>query len=738
MIDNNNVLEVILKPERKKYYSLDSSFGIYAVIIKECDDWSKIECDNYGDVVIKGNMPMLDFNSLYVATLEPKKDPRYGMGYEVKTIYSKPITTVEEQKKFLLSILTEKQVENIFEAYPNENIIELIKNDKFDYNIVKNIGEKTYEKIKEKIIENEKYQKAIITLTGKFGVPYNAVKKMSEYYGSPDLLLQKIEENPYILTEIDGYGFKKADEIALKLGVKKTSPYRINACIEHVLEEQANDGHCWVKRTKIVNEVINLLNVKISDIEEVMQLENDRYTVENEIVYLNKYFYYESEISKHLIRLLNEEVHYKIENLDDIIKQVEEKQGFKFTEEQLRAIHLSASRNVVIINGKAGTGKTSVIKGIVEIHKTIEGLGYATCALSGKASQRIQESTGLESYTIHRLLGYNPYNGFAYNEFDPLPYDIIILDEASMVNSYLFFCLVRAIKNGAKLIITGDTAQLEPIGVGNVLVDLLESGKVPSVELTIVHRQAQKSGILSCANMVRDGKKFLSNNDYTKKRLGELKDLYVYPYEDKEKVYKAVLSIAKQYNGDLLDFQIVVPMKSRGKLSTKTLNNELQKIFNQDPKDVDSRRKIEKKNVTFLEEDKVIINGNNYGKGVFNGTIGIIKYIDSTFVKDGDVVGEIVIEFEGVGNITFTKEEMNQLDLAYAITCHKSQGSQWRYVVFAIDYSSYVLLNRQLTYTAMTRAREALFMPVELKALQHSIDTDKSSKRCTFLQQLLS
>jgi exodeoxyribonuclease V alpha subunit len=730
-------IKAIIVPERKKYYSHETNFGVYVVSVESCDNYDKLESDAFGDIVIKGIMPELSLTNSYIAVLIPKNDPKYGMGYEVKTIYEKPVTTRDEQRKFLLTLLTERQVESIFDAYPDENIIELIKEGRFDYKIVKNVGEKTYQRIKEKILENEKYQNAIIKLTSNFGISYKVVKKMSEYYGSPDLLLQKVEENPYILTEVDGYGFKTVDEIALKMGVDKESKNRINACVEYILKENGNDGHCYMERAKLVNEAIKLLNISIDRIEEVLNNGNLKYTTTIEgIVYLNKYYFYEKGISEHLQRILTYPLQYKIEKIDDIIKQVEEKQGFKFTEEQLKAIHLSATNNIVVVNGKAGTGKTSVIKGIIEMHQTIKGLSYATCALSGKASQRIQEATGLESYTIHRLLGWNG-EGFNYNEFNQLPHDIIILDEASMVNSQLFYYLLRAIKDGAKIIIAGDTAQLEPIGIGNALADIIASKKIPSVELTIVHRQAQKSGILSCANMVRDGKKFISNNITKPVKLGELEDLYLYPYDDKEKVFKAILSISKKYSGDILDYQVVVPMKSRGILSTKNINNELQKIFNQSPDLVDSRAKIERKDYTFLEGDKVIINGNNYEKNCFNGTIGIIRYIDSQYKKNGNVVGEIVIDFEGVGLVTFTKEEMNSIDLAYAITAHKSQGSQWRYVVFALDYSSYVLLNRQLVYTAMTRAKEFLFMPVEVKALQYAIDTDKSSKRLTFLESMI-
>lgn len=737
-MEEKQEFEIHIKPSFKKYYSDTSSFGIYAVDLqKDSPNEDKVkDIDDFNrEITLVGSMPELENGKLYIATVNLKKHPKFGLQYEAKTVYQKPFTTREEQVSFIGAILTQSQLQKITEAYPTENIIDLIKEDKFDVSLVKGIGEKTYEKIKQKIADNEKYQKAIIQLTGKFSVPYNAVKRLSDKYGSPDTLLQKINKNPYLLTEVDGFGFKRVDEIALSMGVEKTSPNRINSCIEYVLNEQANNGHCWVKKTKAISDAIKLLNVKIADVQKILgqNTEEKEFVVDEEKIYMDKYFHYESEIKRHIVRLLEAKVDYTVDKVEDIIKEVEEKQGFEFTEEQRQAIYFAIKYNIVIVNGKAGTGKTSVIKGIVEVLKKVEGLEYATCALSGKASQRIQESTGLDSYTMHRLLGYNPRSGWAYDENEPLGHDVIILDEASMVNSQLFFYLIRAIKDGAKLIITGDTAQLEPIGVGNVLVNLLDSNKVPKVELTIVHRQAQKSGILSCANMVREGEKFLSNSDFNNKRLGELKDLYVYPYQSNEQVLKTTLHIAKKYDGNIMDFQVLAPMKNRGSLSTKNLNAEMQKIFNQDPSNVDKRRKIEKKDVALLEDDKVIINGNNYDKGVFNGTMGIIEYID-TATKDG----EVVIDFDEVGRITFTKEEMNQIDLGYAITIHKSQGSQWKFVVMAIDYASFVLLNRQSTYTGMTRAKEALFMIVELKALQHSINTDKSSERNTFLIDLLT
>lgn len=621
------------------------------------------------------------------------------------------------------------------------------------------IGEATLSKIKEKILSNEKYQRAIVQLTGDFDIPYSAVKRLSDKYGSPDILLDKINLNPYILTEVDGFGFKKVDEIALKMGVAKDSSHRILSCVEYLLHEESNNGHCWMKLTKLITESIKLLELTISTVKEVITNEENmkKYEIDGKLIYLKAYLKYETEIRNNIQRLLNANFEYEVNNLDEVIATVEEEQGFKFTDEQIQGIHDAIKYNVLIINGKAGTGKTSVIKGIVTVLQTIKkpvelsessvifdepmevGLEYATCALSGKASQRIQESTGLESFTIHRLLGYHPVFGWAFNEENHLPKDVVILDEASMVNSELFYYVLRAIKDGAKLIITGDTAQLEPIGVGNVLVDLLESNKVPKVELTIVHRQAQKSGILSCANMVREGRKFLSNKDYGHDKLGELKDLWTFTTNSGDEVYDRTMKIVKKYfaDKDLLEWQVIVPMKTRGKNCAKSINEALQKMLNQDPEYVDAKEKIERKNATFLEGDKIIQNGNNYDLNLYNGTIGVIKYIDSTVIENGEMVGEIVVDFEGLGEIRLKKSDMSQIDLAYAITIHKSQGSQWKFVIFAMDYSSYILLNRQLTYTAMTRASKMLLMPAELKAVQFSIETNKSTNRQTFLPLLL-
>lgn len=743
MVENKNrkeLYELHIRPSFKMFYADDNNFGIYGVeISKETDDSSEIKMNNYGNFTIKGSMPYLDMTKEYVIKVKSaiQTDKQGRESYEISSIYEKMPTTKEDQVVFLKAILTEKQVEEIFKVYPDSDILELIAEDNLDYTLIKGIGDVMYQKVKEKVMKNLEYREAIVKLSEEYGVSHNMIKKMSDQYGSPTLLIQKIEEDPYILSyEVDGIGFKKADQIALAHGIKKDSPKRISACILYILEEEANEGHTWVSRNKLSAKVCSELNIRMKLVSEYLEeiptntKINRRVYIDDSCLALRKNRNAEVVISENIKRLLDIEENYHITNIESKIDEAELEQGFEFTTEQREAIELAIKKNVIIVNGKAGTGKTSVLKGILKVLTAEKGLTYATCALSGKASQRIQESTGLQSSTIHRLLGFRPDGGFAFNDENRLDYDIIVADEFSMVNSYIASKLICAVKDGAKLIILGDTAQLEPIGVGNVLLDMIKCGAVPRVELTIVHRQAKKSGILSVANGVREGRQFARKEDYGTKKLGELKDLWFYGYKNGDTVFNSVLEIANKFNkkgSNILDFQVIVPLKERGNLSTKNLNNALQDIFN--PDEI-GKPSIVRGKVTFRQGDKVIQNGNNYDVNVFNGTIGVIEYIDMAKKL-------MVIKFESSGRVEYKSDELGQIDLAYALTVHRTQGSQWKYVVFALDYSSYKLLSRQIVYTAMTRAVKHCFLPCELGALQHAVRTDKSTQRNTFLQEML-
>lgn len=728
------MIEIEVKIEKLIWQSTTNDFKIFSAIPLNNEDIElhNLKFNQYQNLSLNGNTPKLDIGSVYNVKMTEKKHPKYGIGYEVHQIFQNVPTTTSEQKAYLSTILTELQVANIYDVYSeNDDIIQLMKDDTFDYKRVKGMGEQTYKIVKNKIIENLELQEALVELS-KFGLTYNMISKLVKKYGSAKLVVEKVNNNIYTLTEVDGIGFIKCDAYAMNMGIDPISSYRIEACVFYILnEESENSGHSWVSLKYLLDKCVDLLNIDVEYIESYIDNYHGRYLyIKDDKVAKTNLYNYEDNICNCAISLLKEKPQ-KIENFDGIIDITEKKQGFEFTDEQRQAIKLAVENNFIVITGKAGTGKTSILKGVIDVLKTAnEYREYFTCALSGKASQRIKESTGLQSSTIHRLLGTNrDMGGFQYNSEVQLPKSVVVLDEASMVNSFIFSSLIEAISKGSKFIVIGDFLQLEPIGTANVFKDLIDSGVIPVAYLTQVHRQAMKSGILSTANDIREGIQFNTKDNYEDRVIGELKDLYFKPYKKGETVKKSILKTCKQYlqapDFDLLNFQVIVPLKSRGEISTKKLNLELQEVFNPEMKPIISRNGYD-----FKEGDKVIQQGNNYDANVFNGTLGIVKEVDT-------IKKEITIDFMGVGNVTYNQEEMIQIDLAYALTVHRVQGSQFDNVVIGIDFSAYILLTRQLVYTAITRSSKLCFLCCENTALIHAIHTNRSSERNTFLRQLL-
>lgn len=727
MIEIKVIIKTLVYPRN----GAENDFKIYGAVPKDNDDinFHDLKFNQYDNLTLKGIMPKLEVGAEYSVKLTEVNDKNFGVGYTVESVHQDIPASIDDQKAYLTTILTELQVKAIYDVYEGEDVLQMFKDDKFDYSKVKGFGETTYHNIRNKILSNIEMQEALVALS-KYGLTYKIVSNLVKRYGSARMVVQKIEENPYVLTEVDGLGFKKVDSYALKMGIEEESEYRVEACVRYILEEQSNNnGHSWILKSSLIKEASGLMKIDESHVSDYIdnqsESKNNNLYIDDKRIGMKHLYKYEKSIYEGI----NEIQSYKplrVENIDEKISKAQEKQGFEFTDEQRGAIEKVVNNNVSVITGKAGTGKTTILKGVIEVL----GKGnYYTCALSGKASQRIAESTGLDASTMHRMLGFDAQNGFAYDRESPLPYDVVVLDEASMVNSYLFSCLIDAIKRGGKIIIIGDIEQLEPIGAGNVLKDMILSGKVPTAYLTKVHRQAMKSGILSIANEIREGKQFLDKDEFGRHILGELKDLHVNAYKKQESVKKSILKSCRMYlespEFDLMNFQVIVPLKKRGEISTQKLNIELQQIFNPEMKPVLKRGIYE-----FKEGDKVIQQGNNYDEMVFNGTLGMVTEINTE-------KKEITIDFVGVGNVTYTQENMSQIDMAYALTVHRVQGSQFENVIIGLDYSSYVLLSRQLVYTALTRASKLCIMAVEVDALRHSIRTDKSSKRNTFLSEML-
>lgn len=744
---NQEFHDIEITPIKKLWHQND--YGIYACT----SAIEEIKLNAKNNFVISGKMPELLLKITYKATIKETTHPKHGISYQLISIKRELPTNNESQHQYIRSIITQSIADAIIEKYPAHDIIGMIRNDSLDYHKIKGVGTKTYQKIKNKILSNYDMQEALVEFS-QFGVSYVMIKRILNHYQlTVPKLIENVKLNPYCLLEVDGLGFIKVDQYAQKMGIDANSPHRINAAVQYLLTKFEQDGHSWVSLNHMLKELDKSLHMSPSLLfQHLDQVVLGNYIIDQQKrIALKKNIHHEQVIASHMKKLLSQ----KITSISDIhehrILQAEKLQGFTFTEEQKKAIHLSIQHPVVVISGRAGVGKSTVIKGIIH---ALSDLKYQTCAFSGKAVQRIIESTSLTSKTIHRLLEAHPYHDFTYNENNPLNIDIVILDEASMVNAELFSQLISAIPEGAKFIICGDTEQLPAIGAGNVLLDLIKSGLVPTIELTTVHRQALKSGILYCANRIRDGHQITRKNQTGMQILGELQDMNICILFDDEmfnqsyspifcdhiedisqkiaenenQIFKAIIDYCDKHHTkyDLLDFQIILPLRNRGILCTKNMNKRLQEIFNPGEKE-----HLNKNGFIFKPGDKIIKKGNDKKNQIYNGTLGYIEEIDP-------IDQLATISFLGASDtLVYNTEDLNTIDLAYALTVHATQGSQFEHVIIGIDYSAYTLLSRQLIYTAITRASKQCTLFCNNAALQFSIRQNFSKKRNTFLNEFL-
>lgn len=715
-------IELELVPSYKLWYV--NGFGVYACSSRSPDIEYNKKYDNF---ILNGEMPELVLGKTYRMVVELKYHKKHGKGYEFQYMKHNKATTTHDQHDFLRSILSESQCEPLIEAHPSEDIIQMIRDNTLDYSKIKGIGDKTYQKIKDKITENIDIQEALVELT-KYGVTYTIIKKLlARYNNSPDLVIQKVKNNPYILCEeVNGLGFKKVDVYALKMGIDPDSPYRILSAVEYIIKEEESNGHCWIRLDYAVEKTSELTSQPEDEIIEFLNGSKPKTLYMDDLrIGSIKIYKEEKEIANKLNQLIHSKSKFHVSNVDSKIKAIEEKQGFEFTDEQLNAIKESIDHNVLIVSGKAGVGKSVLLRGIINV---LNNYTYETCAFSGKAAQRIVEGAGLKSKTIHRLLQYVQGKGFTYKADNEVPIEIIVLDEGGMVNTQLFHALTTAVANNSKLIILGDIGQLAALGCGRCFIDMIESGKVKVCELTQVHRQAKKSGTLLAANMIREGRQIVNSGDYNAKSIGELNDLHLHPKRSGEEVYDHIIELCTKYKdkADLMEFQIIVPLNKRGLISTSSLNPVLQNIFNNT-----SEEGLKRGSVCFKKNDKIIKNGNDYDNGIFNGTMGKVIEVD----YDERV---LTIAFSGTNEIVkYGQDQLMSIDLAYALTVHRCQGSQFKQVILALDYSAYKILNRQIIYTGLTRTSETCVFVFELKALRNGISKNEVDNRNTYLKEML-
>jgi exodeoxyribonuclease V alpha subunit len=717
-------------------------FGILSCSIVEVMD-GEPQLDKNDCIIIKGILPETNFYDTYKLIGKLIKDKTYGWQYDIvyfNTDYN--LTDQEEQKIFLSHILTEGQISELYKTLQNPfEVIE--KEDIHTLTKVKGIGVITAQRIIDKFIDNKDYSKLFVELHD-YGLTQNVINKLIDKYHSPDLVIQKIKQNPYILAkDIDGIGWSKADAIALKAGIGEHSDYRIEAYIRHYLNKESENGHSWAYPNDILFAVEEMLEEDVDP----EQFKNILYSMYDKselywddsksFICLKEFYDLENNIKEELLRLLQSENKFEYTNYELVISALENQQGWEFTLEQKEAISLVLNNNVSIVTGSAGTGKSATVKAIITI---LKNYAFAQTALAGKAAARLTEVTGQQGYTIHKLLEYRPGLGFGYNKKNQLWEDIIILDEMSMVGAELFYQLIQAIKDGTKLIMLGDIGQLEAIGLANVFKDMIDSNIIPVAVLPKIHRQAQKSAIITNSVAVREGNQITKQGWTGIETRGELQDLIVDIYDEKLFTAKKIVEWFKsEYEQlkNIMDIQVIVPMKEKGDACTYELNNEIQEYYNP-YKMGKSQTDITKykKTYTLRVGDKVINMVNNYKTVneyglptvIFNGYIGVIEAIEDDYM---------IINFDLCGKIFVEKKFWNNIELAYAITCHKGQGSQWKSVIVGLDYNAYTLLTKEWVYTALTRAEKKCILCAENSALRYAISNSNITAKQTFLKKLL-
>lgn len=703
-----------------------------------------------GNDVWNDGVDFFDINYEYFGELCGKVQQLYiGHKYKLKakvnfvSKYNKwqfePITvtadipkTEAQQKIFIQTFTTEKQAEEILREYPNIVNEVIAGTDNVDLTKLHGIGKYTWKLIKDKIIENFAISD-IVTLLQPYGVSYKKIKRLIKYEPNAEILKDKLNENPYFMTKVKGFGFPTVDQIAISLNKDLTvSINRTRAFIHYYLSEIGNnEGHTWVWQSQLNTAVQTYIPECYELYEEEIEREkeNEDYLhFDNERVGLWKYYATEKnifEILEELNGVKTPEIFYN----ETAVSLAEEKQGFKYTNEQIDIIKNSLKSNVFILAGKAGVGKSTIARGILTCYKT-EGKSIGLCALSAKAAQRLTETTGYQATTIHRLLGYQGENKFLHNAKSPLPYDVVFIDEASMINQELFWDLISAIRVGSRVIICGDEKQLPPIGVGNIFHDiLLGNNNLTINKLTKVLRQAQDSGILVDANIIREAKTPIVTPQ-TKIWHGKKQDMIYMFRNNKDEVHKLAYNtyLKESELVGLDNILLVVPRKKDCINCSLTFNKELQKNILNLP-DGDTEKHYG--NYEFVENTKVIQRKNDSSRNIYNGEVG---YISETYLNDNNkLIGFTAKYIDPISQetkmIDYADDEMSDVDLAYAMTVHLSQGSGYDTVIIVIDSSSYMLLDNCLLYTAITRAKKKCILIAEPKAFKRCIINNLGERR---------
>ena len=697
-----------------------------------------------GEIKIVGIFDSVNIGESLEVEGEFTYDNKYGEQLNVSSYQKKlPSSTVEIEKYLasgIISTIGPKNASYIVKQFGKKSL-DIVFDETDKLLEVRGIGKKSIEKIK-KSVEELKFSKNILFHLTGLGISLSLSKKIYNIFR--ENTLEVINENPYkLIKNVKGIGFLKADEIALKNNLDKNSPYRIESAILYVLTQKAiNFGHVYYPKEKLTNEVSKLIGVETELIEPVYMnlLLSSEVVIDNSFeesnIYLDYLYVSESYIASKLAKMALNDDFKILFDIEKEIKQAIKSLSIKLSKIQIDAIKSCFEENISIITGGPGTGKTTIINTISKIYLD-NGYNISLCAPTGRAAKRIEETTGIEAKTIHRMLGYIPSSyddigHFEYNEDNPLDTNVIIIDEMSMVDVVLFEKLLRGMKDNTRLVIVGDVDQLPSVGAGNVLRDLINSKKIKYTKLVDIFRQSESSNIIVNAHKINNGQEPILNEKNS--------DFFFLKTETPAITRNVVVDLISKrlpnaYGYDFSkDIQILTQSR-KGICGVFELNRLLQDILN--PK-TETTDELLVGNKLFRVNDKVMQTKNNYNLsfvdsdgeenfGVYNGDMGHIIFIDKSSKK-------LTVEMDDKRLIDYTLEDLDNLELAYAITIHKSQGSEFKSVIIPMFDGYKLLQTRNLLYTAITRAKENIVLVGDKNVMNNMIRNNTINSRYSNLE----
>lgn len=711
------MIEVEGTVERITYHNQENGFTVVKLSEKDKNDI----------VTAIGYFPSLDVGEVLKLRGSWTMHKEYGIQLRVEHYETVLPATTRDIENYLASgvirgigPVTAKKIVEKF----GQNSLEVLSNAPEELLKIPGIGEKKLQMIKESYVEQQETREIMLFLQ-QYGIGPGIGVRIYKNYG--DKSIDVLKENPYRLAdEVYGIGFRTADSIAQKMGMKSDSLERLCAGLKYALYRACDEGHVFLPTEELLHRTSELLDVDEELLNQAyLAIEEKQHIVVErswgrEDVYLAAFYHSEKAVARKLF-LLAAMLDKPLDITNEDIYTIEEKCGINLAKRQREALEKSAACGVLVITGGPGTGKTTTIKSLIEFYKK-NNLKVALAAPTGRAAKRMTETTGVEAKTIHRMLEYKAYSEggmmFGKDKNDPLKADVVIIDEISMVDIILMHHLLSAIRPGARLILVGDKDQLPSVGPGSVLRGIINSGKIPVVVLDEIFRQARESMIIVNAHRINKG--------YLPYLNVKNKDFFLEQVFLPEEILQTILNLTKtrlpKFNGydPINDIQVITPMK-RGVVGVINLNNSLQALLN--PPDV-HKKEYRYRSQIYREGDKVMQIKNNYDKEVFNGDLGRISKIDEE--------GRIIVCFADAWQereVIYQGQEIEELSLSYALSVHKSQGGEFPVVIMPITTQHYVMLQRNLLYTAVTRAKKMLVLVGTKQALAISIKNNKAQKR---------